>query len=53
MSPKSPTGRRHFDQIRPQVISTKDTEPGDNPNLYNVNSKNNSLTFSLNQLNIN
>ena len=53
MSSKGPTWHRHLNQLRPRVISTEDTEPGDNPKLYNANSENNSSTSSLNQLNIN
>ena len=53
MSPEGPTWRQHLDQLRPRVISIEDTEPGDNPNSYNVISENSFLTSSLNQLNIN
>ena len=53
MSPKGPTWRRHFDQLRPHFVSTEDTEPSDNHKLSNENSENNSLTSSLNQPNNN
>ena len=52
MLPRGPICR-YLAQHRPQVISTEDTEPSDNPNFCNVNSESNSSSSSLNHPNSN